>query len=216
MPDRASSYSAKTDYGSYAAAEGYERRAVYRSLAGRYRGWMEQRSIRRLLDGIPPESVVLDCPCGNGRWLETLGTRARRIEAVDVSEGMVRYTTERVASMALEVRAQLGDAEQLPLDDGAVDFTFSFALTKHLPVPVQHRVLAEFARVSRRGVLCSFSLMQPLSYLAWRLRDIPESYPVSLAEVGRMAAAAGLTIRRKARCSTPIGLEHVVLFDKVP
>jgi len=218
MPDerRATDYSAKSAYQSYEAAKEYEGRPVYSGIAGRYRGWLENRSINRLLGEIPRGSTFLDCPCGNGRWLESLARRASRITAIDVSEGMVRFTTQRAATMVLDIEVCQGDAEQLQLDDGAVDYAFSFALTKHLPVPVQYRVLAEFARVSRRGVLCSFSVLKHLSYAAWRGRNLSESYPVFIEEVGWMAEAAGLVIRRTARCSSPVGLEHVVLFDKVP
>ena len=218
MPDDsgAPEYSAKSAYQSHDAAAGYEKRPVYRTINGRYRWWIENRSINRLLDDIPEGSVFLDCPCGNGRWLETLARRASRIVAVDVSKGMVEFTTQRAAGMDLDIEVLRGDAERLPLEDGAVDYTYSFALTKHLPVPVQYQVLAEFARVSRRGVLCSFSILKHLSYEFWRGRKLEESYPVFIEEVGWMADAAGLVIRRTARCSTPIGLEHVVLFDKAP
>ena len=76
-----------------------------------------------------------------------------------------------------------GEAECLPLADGSVDYTFSHALTKHLPVPIQYAVLAEFARIARLGVICSFGVFSHLTYEFWRRRQLKESYPVFLEEL---------------------------------
>ena len=216
MPDdvRPPSYGAKTAYQADESATGYEQRAFYRGLLGRYRKRAEVRAISRLTGMVPQGSEFLDCPCGNGRWFEVLARRANRIVGVDVSEGMIRHATRRAGEIDLDIEIRHGDAERLPLDDGSVDYTFSYALTKHLPVPVQYHVLREFARVSRRGVICSFGVLKHLSYEFWRRRDIAESYPVFVEEIGWMATAAGLQLRRVMRCSTPIGLEHLVLFEK--
>ncbi len=211
---RPQSYDAKTAYQRYESAERYEKRDFYKGFLGRFRKRAEQAAIGGLTAFVPQGSEFLDCPCGNGRWFETLARRARKITGMDVSEGMIQFARERAASLSFEVEVRRGDAENIDLEDGAVDFTFSYALMKHLPVPVQYRVLAEFGRVSRQGVICSFGLLRPLSYMIWRRRKIEESYPVFEEEIGWMAADAGLEIREIRRCSTPLGLEHLVLFGK--
>ena len=80
------------------------------------------------VDEMPPGVVIADCPCGNGRWWETLSRRAERIVALDVSVGMLRYAGERTSRTSLDVNLSFGNAEKLPLRDASVDYTFCHAL----------------------------------------------------------------------------------------
>lgn len=207
-------YGAKSAYQDYGAASGYETRPYYQGFLGRYRKRAETGALAALTAAIPEGSLLLDCPCGNGRWFEMLGARASKLIAIDVSHGMIQYAQERAKGLRFAVEVRLGDAEELPLENESVDFAFSYALMKHLPVPTQYRVLGEFSRVARHGVLCSFAVLKHLSYEIWRRKQTAESYPVFLEEVGWMAGAAGLAIDRIRRSSTPLGLEHLILFRK--
>ena len=109
----------------------------------------------------------------------------------------------------------LGKAEKLPLPDKSVDYVFSHALTKHLPVPIQYHVLKEFSRISRLGVVCSFGVFTHVSYEFWRRRRLVESYPVFYEELEWMAEFAGLRVVKKIKCTTNLGTENTVLLQKV-
>ena len=209
------SYGAKSDYQSDQSARGYEQRGMYSGLIGQRRVAIERAVIDRLVEGIEPGSAVLDCPCGNGRWLAALASRAGRIEARDVSEGMVRAATERARGIGVPTAVRTDDAEHLDLAEGAVDYTFSYALMKHLPNAVQASVLKEFARVSAKGVICSFAVFKPLSRAWWNYKHPSESYPLYADEVAAMAAAAGLRLDRLVKISQPIvGLEYFAVMAK--
>jgi ubiquinone/menaquinone biosynthesis C-methylase UbiE len=212
--DRRYEYDAREAYQSYSVAEDYER-SRFSSLLGKYRYAREHRAVNDLLDRIPDDVTFADCPCGIGRWWPVLARRAKKIVALDISEGMLRYAGEQASSIDLEVEVRKGDAEHLPLEDGSVDYTFSFALTKHLPLPVQFTVLAEFARVARRGVISTFCVMSHLTYEIWRHRNIHESFTILPEQLEWMAAGAGLKIEKMNKCTTPIGVERVVLFKKL-
>ena len=136
------------------------------------------------------------------------------IIALDISQGMLHYAKERAKQFNIEIEVMEGDAENLLLDSNSVDFVFSHALTKHLPIPIQYEVLTEFSRIARFGIICSFGIFSHLSYEFWRRRNLRESYPIILEELQWMSKAAGLKIRTMRKCTTPIGVEHVVLFDK--
>jgi len=213
-PASSTDYSAAHAYRDYEVAVNYER-ARYSSVLGRYRWAVEQRAVGAMIAELPSGISVLDCPCGTGRWWKQLRTRATRLVAADISTGMLRYAGERAAAEGLEVQLIHANAAQLPLENGAVDYVFSHALTKHLPRPTQYAVLAEFARVARRGVLCSFGVFTHLSYEFWRRRRLEESYPLLLEELHWMAAAAGLDIVKMRRCTTPLGVERTILFRKI-
>lgn len=207
-------YSAKHRYQDYSAGQEYEKER-YSSLSGRYLYQREQNAVGALVDRLPADIVIADCPCGTGRWWPVLVRRASRVIGIDISEGMRQYAGDRAASMDLDIEVMAGDAEQLPLDDQSVDYCFSHALTKHLPVPVQYQVLSEFSRISRKGVICSFGVFTHLNYEIWRRRRLVESYPVLYEELEWMASAANLRIVGLRKCSSPIGTERTVLFEKV-
>jgi len=208
-------YSARTAYAPGQSRSEYEQ-SRFSGVLGRYRNAREQRAVIGFIDSLPRDVTFADCPCGSGRWWPVLARRASKIQAFDLSPGMLRHATEEALEHELGIEVSEGDAENLPLPDGSVDYVFSFALTKHLPIPVQFRVLGEFARVARRGVLASFSVLSPLSYAFWRLRglNLKESYCVLPEQLQWMAESAGLEIQAMRQCTTPLGVERFVLFNK--
>lgn len=210
------SYGARGAYQDARAAEHYGEAAGTggHGPLGRYRRALERRAVARLTAHIPEGATVLDCPCGNGRWLAAVAGRAGRIVGLDLSPAMLVQARARAGALGIEAAFLAGEVERLPLADGAVDFTFSFALTKHLPRPVQRRALAEFGRVSRLGVISSFPVFGPVSHALWRRRGLVESYPVSRKELDEMARNAGLRVTRLVRCSTPLGIEHLARLDR--
>jgi ubiquinone/menaquinone biosynthesis C-methylase UbiE len=207
-------YSAKTEYQAESIPVEYEQKR-FSGLLGRYRYKREQLAVSSLVGMLPYGIIIADCPCGNGRWWSLLAQRASRIIALDVSQGMLKYAKERASKFDIEIEVREGNAEKIDLQDGSVDYVFSHALTKHLPIPIQYLVLAEFSRISRIGVICSFGIFSHFTYEFWRHRHIEESYPIFIEELEWMAKAANLQIRTMRKCTTPIGVEYTVLFDKL-
>lgn len=206
-------YSAKHSYQAGSTREEYER-LRFSGIIGRYRYVREQEAVRSIINELPNGISMMDCPCGTGRWWPVLMKRARTITAIDISEGMRKVAKTEAANIGVEVHVLEGNAECLDLPDDAVDYTFSFALMKHLPVPIQYKILAEFSRISRKGVICSFGVFSHFTYEFWRRRHLKESYPVFREELEWMADAASLNILRLRKCTTPIGVEHIVLLGK--
>ncbi len=206
-------YSAKDCYKCEGGIEAYEK-LRFSGILGRYRYHREQKAVSSLVDLLPADIFIADCPCGNGRWWEVLVRRANHIIALDISPAMLAYAKKRSTGFNIEITVKKCNAENIFLPDSSVDYVFSHALTKHLPVPIQYNVLAEFSRISRLGVICSFGIFSHLTYEIWRHRNIEESYPIFFEELEWMAKAAKLGIRAMRKCTTPIGVEHTVLFDK--
>ena len=127
---------------------------------------------------------------------------------------MLDAAKARIPDLDVPIEVSLGDAESLEFSNASVDVVFSHALTKHLPVPLQHQVLAEFARVSRTWVICSFSVLGHFTYEFWRRRKLVDSYPLLPEQLDDLAGHAGLIALAQRRCTTPVGIEHSVLFRK--
>jgi len=204
-------YSAKRRYRDEAGIARYEEHR-FSGWLGRYRKSREHDAISNIIDMLPRDISMLDCPSGTGRWWSVLARCARAIVACDLSPQMLAYSKARILKSDIDILLIEGSAESLPLSDNCVDYSFCHALTKHLPIPIQYAVLQELARVSSQGVICSFGILSHLTYEFWRRRNLEESFPILPEQLQDMAEFAGLRIEAARKCSTPIGVEYAVLF----
>lgn len=211
MPEE---YKARTAYINHGVVDEYEQ-LRFSSFLGKYTWRREQRAVGAMVEAAGTATRVLDCPSGNGRWVNAI----RRLDPeliveADLSLTMLEASRRRVGPLPL-VQCE---GERLPFDDGSFELVFCHALMKHLPLDTQARVLSEFARVSSRHVVCAFSVEAGLPKLVRRLRNLRLSglsrggSPHWLREV---ASAAGLRVIASRSCTTPLGLERSVLFDKI-
>jgi ubiquinone/menaquinone biosynthesis C-methylase UbiE len=103
--------------------------------------------VHELFDALPP-GIALDAACGTGRFAEYLASRGHHVVGVDRSPEMLGHARVRVPDAAFLV----GELQQLPLPDNAVDAVACGIALAH--VPALAPVMAEFARVLRpRGHL---------------------------------------------------------------
>lgn len=203
-------------YDHEGAVSGYEKRPYYGGVLGRYRKYRERRAIHCAVQQFTRDSVILDCPCGYGRWFYQLGTRASRIIGIDAAKVMVEAARERHLP-GVELQARVGDAEHLNLADNSVDHVFSYALMKHLPPSLRLKVLKEFARVSTGRIAVSFGIANYASFYLWRLRGSRGPDPTWWTDVEAMASEASLLIGAIYRSGVPaIGMETIVVFERTP
>lgn len=208
-------YSTKTSYLREVSATNYEKRSHYTGLLGKFRKYREKKIVSEMLDFIEKESEILDCPCGNGRWFNLLSRKAKFIIGRDVSPAMIKMAKATAQNLSIKTDIALGDAERLSFDDFSIDYVFSFALMKHLPSPVKIKVLSEFSRINKNGIICSFALFNKLSYALWKIRNRdPESYPMWKNDLAEIAKRFGLEILSIKQLTPLVGLECVVYFRK--
>jgi len=168
----------RTDEGA-AAYRDKHAGTLLRRLADR----REKTLLVRLLRRIGPLESVLDCPCGAGRFLPLLAGEADRVFALDQSRALLL--------LARAGRAAVGDAGALPLRDGAVDAVVCLRLLHHFPEAAdRRRILAEAARVARKGVVVSFADAD--TWKGRRMRS--RRRPVPRRVLAEDAAAAGLAL----------------------
>ncbi|HYK70680.1 MAG TPA: class I SAM-dependent methyltransferase [Streptosporangiaceae bacterium] len=99
------------------------------------------------LAGLTGQEIVTEIGCGNGPYLAGLSRRGHmgRLLGVDLSPGMLATTRAAVPSAAVTV----GDAQRLPLSDGAADVVLAPHMLYH--VPDRAAAIAEFRRVTKPG-----------------------------------------------------------------
>ncbi|MDR1423231.1 MAG: class I SAM-dependent methyltransferase [Azoarcus sp.] len=142
-------------------------------LTRRLSHWREMRLARRALKLAGDPNLVLDLPCGAGRfWPMLCEQPARVILAADNSADMLAVARDaQPLETVARVNAFQTSAFAIGLDDGAVDCIFCIRLLHHV-ASAEHRlcILREFHRVSRDTVV--LSLWVDGNYKAWKRRRL--------------------------------------------
>ena len=143
-------------------------------------GWSRQLShkrdvqlARRALKLAGEPGLVLDLPCGAGRFWPMLAEKENRvIIAADNSAAMLNIAqVAQPADVVKRVRPLQTSAFEIDLPDNAVDSIFCMRLLHHIG-EASHRqaLLREFHRVSRDSVIVS--LWVDGNFKAWRRKRL--------------------------------------------
>lgn len=178
------------------------------SLARRLSNWRDQQLARQALKAAGEPGLVLDLPCGAGRFWPLLAEKANRvILAADNSADMIRVARQsQPAEVVARVHAFQTSAFAIDLDDAAVDSIFSMRLLHHIAAP-EHRLamLHEFHRVTRDTVIVS--LWVDGNIKSWRRKRLERQravrggkgengnrFVVARSQIESEFASAGFTI----------------------
>jgi len=105
----------------------------------------------------PPQRLVLDLGCGEGRLSRDLKTRDYRVVAVDSSPTLVRLARDADP----EIDVSVSDAVALPFDGGTFDLVVAFmSLHDFTRLP---EAVGEVARVLERGGRLCLAVVHPLN-----------------------------------------------------
>lgn len=105
------------------------------------------------------EFTVLDAGCGTGNYSKAIVGHVGRIEALDMSPGMLGQARAKheVEAAAGRISFHQGSISELPFADGSFDGVMINQVLHHLPddavagYPLHRQVFAEFARVLKPG-----------------------------------------------------------------
>jgi len=132
----------------------------------------------------PQTLVALDVGCGHGVAEAYLGTRFKRLIAVDPSAALLKQAkTKSVAS----VYFQIGDGRAIPLPEASVDVVFSICVMHHVAPTERAAVIAECARVLAPGGLLAIFEHNPWNPLTrWSVAQCPFDAGVQLLRPGEL------------------------------
>jgi len=138
-------------------------------LARRLSHWRDEQLARRALQQADEPALVLDLPCGAGRFWPLLAEHPNRvILAADNSAHMLATAqAAQPAGIVARVKTFQTSAFQIDLGPNAVDCIFCIRLLHHI-AEADHRlaILREFRRVTRDTVIVS--LWVDGNYKAWK------------------------------------------------
>lgn len=138
-------------------------------LARRLSTWREIQIARKALELAGQPNLVLDLPCGAGRFWPMLAEKQNRlIIGADNSADMVAVACHsQPADVVARVKPMQTSAFAIDLADNAVDSVFSMRLLHHIGKAEDRKVmLKEFHRVTRDSAIVS--LWVDGNYKAWR------------------------------------------------
>lgn len=139
------------------------------NLARRLSHKRDEQLARSALVAAGEPGLVLDLPCGAGRFWPLLAQKPGRvIIGADNSESMLKVATiAQPAEVVKRVRPLQTSAFAIDLPDNAVDNIFCMRLMHHIGAP-EHRlaILREFQRVTRDSVI--ISLWVDGNFKAWK------------------------------------------------
>ncbi len=126
-------------------------RAEYDAVAAdydsrRYPVTLQDGFVARLAATIPPGGVILDAPCGTGRYFATVAAAGRRVAGIDQSPGMLAEAAKKGIAVSLAV---LGLQEMA--FDSAFDAVMTIDAMEHVPPEDWPIVLANLRRAVRPG-----------------------------------------------------------------
>jgi ubiquinone/menaquinone biosynthesis C-methylase UbiE len=127
-------------------------------LGRRLSHWRDEQLARKALALSGEPGLVLDLPCGAGRFWPVLAEKANRaIIGADNSEAMLKVAAKaQPAEVVKRIKRLQTSAFDIGLPDNAVDCIFCMRLLHHIG-DAEHRmtVLREFERVTRDSVIIS-------------------------------------------------------------
>jgi len=129
-------------------------RAFFDSVAGRHgKDYVPGKSWKAMAEALlrlMPPQVIADLGAGDGSFSLLLAQNAEKVIAVDSSAKMIEFARDQAQRNHVKnVDYRLGDMEELPIDDAAVDIVFFSQSLHHALHP--DRAICEASRILKPG-----------------------------------------------------------------
>ncbi|HMA24651.1 MAG TPA: class I SAM-dependent methyltransferase, partial [Gemmatimonadaceae bacterium] len=118
--------------------------------------------------GLEPGERVLDVACGTGNLAVPAARAGASVTGVDIAPNLVAQAKARAVAEGLSISFEVGDAEQLPYEDGVFDTVVTMFGAMFAPRP--ERTTAELLRVTRSGGRIAMANWTPSGFIGDMLR----------------------------------------------
>ena len=205
-------------------------RSMTRRLSARRERLLIERAVDTAIELLPPvlESreglLLLDFPCGAGRFAPLLAERVSQYQPADHSPHMLDLCHQALTDAGLVDRSLEGvqaDARKMPFEDESFDLGCCIRLLHHFQDPEERsRILKEFRRVNRGPLVLTWldgdSPKQRLHELRCRLSGrASRRAPMSQQQIQDETGAAGYQLYRSWKLSGLFSGQAVGVFEAV-
>lgn len=124
--------------------------------SSRYSIWSE---VKKFIDNIPANSIVLDAGCGNGKNMIYLQNKGHSVKGIDFSEKLLGVCKDK------NLDVEEADIRSLPYEDNSFDYVISIAVIHHLSTEKdRYQAINEMLRVCKPGgniLISTWAVEQP-------------------------------------------------------
>jgi len=160
MSNAAPSKDVKKEYSKPGVASGYDEKR-FASASGRRRNRRKVAAIRKALALIEKPRLILDLPCGTGRFFQFFTEEGFRFVGADIAQPMLKEAAAKPQSRPA-VGLVAADGEALPFRDRAFDAVFSIRFLFHLTPEQRVKIIREMARVTKGHLILDYRLKYSL------------------------------------------------------
>lgn len=125
--------------------------------------------------GLRPGVSVLDVACGNGNTAIPAARTGAEVTGVDIAPYLIEQAIERAADSGVSAEFDVGDAEDLPYDDGIFDVVITMYGAMFAPWP--EVVAQELKRVCRPGGLIAMANWTPQGFIGQMFKTTGKHVP---------------------------------------
>jgi ubiquinone/menaquinone biosynthesis C-methylase UbiE len=161
---------------------------------------------------------ALDLACGPGTFARALAGRVRFVAGLDLTPAMLARARKAVGEVTPACAFACGDAGRMPFSAGAFDAAACGFALHHMQNT--SRILAELARVVRTGgrvairdIIVPEGASPEANTRIEKARDPSHTQCLSVGELRKLFAAAGLRVRKEESSARPRDFDswmHVV------
>ena len=142
-----------------------------RHLRSRFIAKREVSVISRMLRGIDDlGETLVDVPCGTGKLGRVLSELPVRVVAADASCEMMAWAADEYDGQFLGF--QCADVRAMPVASASIGTVVCLRLFQRLPDETRRCALREFARITAKNLIVSYSLRTALRNVHSRIRSL--------------------------------------------
>lgn len=200
--------------------EEYERKR-YHGLDQRLVDWRERRILSKIIKRIRENSsLVLDVPCGYGRFSRLFLEKSFSLVSSDLSFYMVKRTKEKIGQADRLFGVTADAKEGLPFKDRIFRILFSMRFFHHVHQSKDREsILEEYYRVISGWVILSFYQKNALHFLQRKLRkkikgSKTQIKMISRREFQKEVMQTGFTIIKLYPLFWGFHAHHIALLKK--
>ncbi len=148
----------------------YENRRFESSAKGRRKNQFERKVAKRILSRLPSNSLVVDVPCGLGRFSDLIVDQGHRYVGIDLNRAWAHYAAHRRNDFLPTVNAS---ALELPLADNSAHFILCIRLFHHFQPEQIEQAFKEISRVAPQALVTFYNRRiwrTQRRRFSWRLR----------------------------------------------
>lgn len=114
---------------------------------------VEQKIITDLLADLPPETTVIDCPVGTGRFIPFYAEKGFHVLGIDKSRDMLMEAAKKGEACGAIGELRLGDVRGTGLPDQAIDVAVNCRITRWLSPEDCQNMFREMQRVAKKRII---------------------------------------------------------------